>query len=131
VPKLSGGWQHNHLTETRQAGHANEQSIYSLLSTISINATSSITKTNCSYAECRLSDSCYAECRFYWSSLCRVSLYWMSWRHLQTDFHLQVPINISFLQFWKKMHKILNLSSLGQGILTEMEGSIHLTSSLG
>jgi hypothetical protein len=34
VPQLSGGWQHNYSTKTRQAGCANEQSMYSLLSLI-------------------------------------------------------------------------------------------------
>jgi hypothetical protein len=29
VPQLSGGWQHNYLTKTRQVGSASEQSIYS------------------------------------------------------------------------------------------------------
>jgi hypothetical protein len=28
APQLSGGWQHNNSTKTRQAGCANEQSIY-------------------------------------------------------------------------------------------------------
>jgi hypothetical protein len=28
VPQLSGGWRHNNSTKTRQAGRANEQSIY-------------------------------------------------------------------------------------------------------
>jgi hypothetical protein len=32
VPQLGGGRQHNYLTQTMQAGHANEQSIYSLMS---------------------------------------------------------------------------------------------------
>jgi hypothetical protein len=32
VPQLSGGWQHNHPTKTRQASSANEQSMYSLMS---------------------------------------------------------------------------------------------------
>ncbi len=32
VPQVSGGWQHNYSTKTRQAGYANEQSIYSKLS---------------------------------------------------------------------------------------------------
>jgi hypothetical protein len=32
VPQLSGGWQHNYSTKTRQAGHANEQPMYSLIS---------------------------------------------------------------------------------------------------
>ncbi len=27
MPQLSGGWGHNYSTETRQAGHANEQPI--------------------------------------------------------------------------------------------------------
>jgi len=27
VPQLSSGWQHNYSTKTRQAGHANEQSM--------------------------------------------------------------------------------------------------------
>jgi len=30
VPQLIGGWQHNYSTKARQAGHVNEQSIYSL-----------------------------------------------------------------------------------------------------
>ncbi len=30
VPQLSGGWQHNYSTQTREAGCANEQSMYSL-----------------------------------------------------------------------------------------------------
>ncbi len=34
VPQLSSGWQHNFSTETRQAGHANEQSMYSLMSMV-------------------------------------------------------------------------------------------------
>jgi hypothetical protein len=32
VAQLSGGWQHNYSTKTRQAGHANEQPMYSLIS---------------------------------------------------------------------------------------------------
>jgi hypothetical protein len=32
APKLSSGWQHNYSTKTRQAGRANEQSMYSLMS---------------------------------------------------------------------------------------------------
>jgi hypothetical protein len=32
VPHLSGGWRHNNSTKTRQAGHANEHSIYYLIS---------------------------------------------------------------------------------------------------
>jgi len=32
APQLSSGWQHNYSTKTRQAGHANEQSMYSLMS---------------------------------------------------------------------------------------------------
>ncbi len=32
APQLSGGYQHNYPTKTVQAGHANEQSIYSLMS---------------------------------------------------------------------------------------------------
>jgi hypothetical protein len=32
APHLSGGWQHNYSTKTRQAGRANEQPIYSLMS---------------------------------------------------------------------------------------------------
>ncbi len=31
VPQLNSGWQHNHLTKTRQAGKSNEQSMYSLM----------------------------------------------------------------------------------------------------
>jgi hypothetical protein len=34
MPQLSGGWQHNCSTKTRQAGCANEQSMYSLMSMI-------------------------------------------------------------------------------------------------
>jgi hypothetical protein len=34
--QLSGGWQHNYSTKTRQAGHANEQSMYSWLSMVII-----------------------------------------------------------------------------------------------
>ncbi len=30
VPQLSSGWRHNYSTKTRQAGRANEQSMYSL-----------------------------------------------------------------------------------------------------
>ncbi len=30
--QLSGGWRHNYSTKTRQTGHANEQSMYSLIS---------------------------------------------------------------------------------------------------
>ncbi len=32
APQLLGGWRHNYLTKTKQAGHANEQSMYSLMS---------------------------------------------------------------------------------------------------
>jgi hypothetical protein len=32
VPQLSNGWQHNYSTKTRQAGRANEQSMYSPMS---------------------------------------------------------------------------------------------------
>jgi hypothetical protein len=32
VPQLSGGWQYNLSTKTRHVGHANEQSMYSMLS---------------------------------------------------------------------------------------------------
>jgi hypothetical protein len=32
APQLSGGWRHNYSTKTRQAGCANEQSMYSLIS---------------------------------------------------------------------------------------------------
>ncbi len=28
APRLSGDWQHNYSTKTRQAGYANEQSMY-------------------------------------------------------------------------------------------------------
>ncbi len=34
VPQLSGSWQHNYTTKVRQAGHADEQSIYSHMSMI-------------------------------------------------------------------------------------------------
>jgi hypothetical protein len=37
VPKLSGGWQHNYSTKTRQASHANEQSIYYVMSMVFAN----------------------------------------------------------------------------------------------
>ncbi len=36
APQLSGGWQHYYSTKTRQAGHANEQSMYSLMSIVSL-----------------------------------------------------------------------------------------------
>ncbi len=32
APQISGGRQHNYSNKARQAGHANEQSIYSLMS---------------------------------------------------------------------------------------------------
>jgi hypothetical protein len=32
VPQLSSGWRHYYSTKTRQAGWANEQSMYSLMS---------------------------------------------------------------------------------------------------
>ena len=32
APQLSSGWQHNYSTKTWQAGWANEQSMYSLMS---------------------------------------------------------------------------------------------------
>jgi hypothetical protein len=35
VPQLSSGWQHSYSTKTRQAGRANEQSMYSLMSMVS------------------------------------------------------------------------------------------------
>jgi len=31
APQLSSGWQHNYSTKTRPAGHADEQSMYSLV----------------------------------------------------------------------------------------------------
>jgi len=31
APQLSIGWRHTYSTKTRQAGHANEQSMYSLM----------------------------------------------------------------------------------------------------
>ncbi len=31
VPPLNGGWQHNYSIKTREAGHANEQCINSLM----------------------------------------------------------------------------------------------------
>jgi hypothetical protein len=34
VPQLSGGWQHNYSTKTRQTGRSNEQSMYSLMSMV-------------------------------------------------------------------------------------------------
>jgi hypothetical protein len=34
VPQLSGGCQHNYSTKTRQAGRADEQSLYSLMSMV-------------------------------------------------------------------------------------------------
>ncbi len=36
APQLSSGWQHNYSNKTRQAGWANEQSIYYLMSMGSI-----------------------------------------------------------------------------------------------
>jgi len=38
VPQSSGGCQHNYSTKTRQAGHANEHSIYSHRSIIRVTA---------------------------------------------------------------------------------------------
>jgi outer membrane receptor for ferric coprogen and ferric-rhodotorulic acid len=35
-PQLSSDWQHNYSTKTRQAGWANEQSMYSLMSMIKV-----------------------------------------------------------------------------------------------
>jgi hypothetical protein len=32
VPQLCSGWRHNYSNKTRQAGRANEQSMYSLMS---------------------------------------------------------------------------------------------------
>jgi hypothetical protein len=32
APQLSSGWRHNYSTKTRQAGWANEQSMYSIMS---------------------------------------------------------------------------------------------------
>jgi hypothetical protein len=29
APQLGGSWQHNYFTKAKQAGHANEQSMYS------------------------------------------------------------------------------------------------------
>ena len=37
APQLSGGRQHNYLTKTRQAGWANDQSMYSIMSMVQIN----------------------------------------------------------------------------------------------
>ncbi len=34
LPKLRGGWRHDYTTKTRLAGHAEEQSFYSLMSMI-------------------------------------------------------------------------------------------------
>jgi hypothetical protein len=34
VPQLSGDWQHNYSTKTRQAGQANGQSMYYLMSMV-------------------------------------------------------------------------------------------------
>jgi hypothetical protein len=31
VPELSGGWQHNYSTKAKQVGHANRQSMYSVM----------------------------------------------------------------------------------------------------
>jgi hypothetical protein len=31
VPQLNGGWQQNYSTKTRQADHANEQSLFSVV----------------------------------------------------------------------------------------------------
>ncbi len=35
APQLSNGWQHNYSNKTRQAGHANEHSMYSVMSMLS------------------------------------------------------------------------------------------------
>ncbi len=32
APQVSSGWQDDYSTKTRQSGHANEQSMYSLMS---------------------------------------------------------------------------------------------------
>ncbi len=34
VPQLSSGWEHNYTMKTRQAGWANEQSMYYLMSNV-------------------------------------------------------------------------------------------------
>jgi hypothetical protein len=39
APQISRGWQHNYSTKTTQVGHANEQSMYSLMSMLLIPAT--------------------------------------------------------------------------------------------
>ncbi len=39
APQLGGNRQHNYSTKTRQAGHANEQSMYSLMSMGQANST--------------------------------------------------------------------------------------------
>ncbi len=47
APQLSSGWQHNYSTKTRQAGWANKQSMYSLMSvenTLSYMPVASVTK---------------------------------------------------------------------------------------
>ncbi len=36
APKLGGGWRHNYSIKTRQAGQANEQSMYSLMSMVDV-----------------------------------------------------------------------------------------------
>jgi hypothetical protein len=37
VPQLSSGWQHNYTTKISQAGWANKQSMYSLMSMAAMN----------------------------------------------------------------------------------------------
>ncbi len=36
APQLGGSWRHNYSTKTRQAGHSNEQAMYSLMSISSL-----------------------------------------------------------------------------------------------
>jgi len=54
VPQLCSGWRHNYSTKTRQAGRANEQSMYSLMSmqqTLAAEITMSSTVASLSFDE--------------------------------------------------------------------------------
>jgi len=47
VPQLCSGWQHNYSTKTRQAGRANEQSMYSFMSMIDVEESLQTLMTEC------------------------------------------------------------------------------------
>ncbi len=47
VPQLSGGWQHNYSTKTRQPGRANGQSMYSLKSGKTKRESITVSLTSC------------------------------------------------------------------------------------